>query len=383
VQTEIKRALDTLSAVLIDLLDTFNKQTELVDPGAGSSWVRVLRWHRTGGFNPRYEEQAAAFEAHVGLLTDLTFELTRAAGWFCDIIRAELDPTFRLDQGALVLECGPFGDGDTRFIRVAYTEAERRMDPGPYVTLEAFRTVDRFTRDVHTRPPEAKVVSEPEGSGLQALEDALIDEQQSRLGNELRVYRAWQTEADRASLIEVLKLGMQTYLISAAGLRAQVWETHLHLRFSLPGEDMLSISIEEDGGAVKFGYDWAQGVTPLDAFRELDRAMTTFGEHLGPGLFLPTDSIRSAGEALIFAATYRAQRLNLGSQYFQSILEYVDGWFITESGLFPREHPYYFIDKDRLSEMDWEEHVSRKGWSGIHSAMKVARALLGGTAEQA
>ena len=49
---------------------------------------------------------------------------------------------------------------------------------------------------------------------------------------------------------------------------------------------------------------------------------------------------------------------------------------ISEDRVFPREHPFYSIDKGRLSEMDWESHISDKGWSGIHSALEVARPLL-------
>jgi pimeloyl-ACP methyl ester carboxylesterase len=375
---EIRRSLDTLHAVLIDLLNSFNRQTDLINPESDDSWVRVLRWHDSGGFNPRYDKDAADYDAHVELLADLTFELTRAAEWFCDVVREEIDPSYRLKEGALILEGGPFGDGNTQFIRVAYSEAERRLDPGPYTTLAKFRSTDRFTRDIHTVPPEGmSVANEEAGGDLADPEHVLINEQQARVESEIDVYRAWEVKWDRTSLIDALNLGAQSYLISKQGLRAPIWETQLHFRFRTNDAGDVLISIEKDDGEVLFDYIWTEGVSPIEVFRELDQAMVDLDEHLGPGLFLPTESIRTVVEALVFAASYRAQSLNQGSQYFQSIIEYVDGWFITERGLFPRAHPYYFIGIDRLAELDWEEHVASKGWDGIHAAMRVARALLG------
>jgi hypothetical protein len=138
------------------------------------------------------------------------------------------------------------------------------------------------------------------------------------------------------------------------------------------------VTIETNDQRVRFEVNWEPGVPPAAVFRELDTAMKDLEEHLGPGLFSPVVSIRTAAEALIFAAGYRAQTLNQGRQYFRLLIEYVDGWYISETHLFPREHPSYVIDADRLGERDWVEHVSRKGrtWDGIYAAMPVAKGLL-------
>jgi hypothetical protein len=65
----------------------------------------------------------------------------------------------------------------------------------------------------------------------------------------------------------------------------------------------------------------------------------------------------------------------MGSDYMRDIIEYDDGWYITDHGLFPRDHAHYFIRTNRYDELDWESHISDKGWKGFSSALRVARAL--------
>lgn len=101
--------------------------------------------------------------------------------------------------------------------------------------------------------------------------------------------------------------------------------------------------------------------------------MHRIGRHPGPGLFSPAASIRSTADALKFAFTYGAQTLQMGSENFNSIIEYLDGWYLTDRGVVSREHPYYLIGRERVDEMDWEQHISDKGWDGIYPAMRVAR----------
>ncbi len=375
---ELRKALNTLGAVLADLLETFNRHTETVHSEARNPWIRVPRWYKNGQWNPRYSEEADAYTAHINLLTDLTLELTRVVDWFCDIVRAEIAPSWRLVQGGFVLEGGPYGTGDTAYLRPVYTDEERQLSPSPYPGLRSFRESVRFTRDLHSRKGDDAAPEAAVGSDIQALEHELTAEHQAALESDLAVYRAWRNAGGREELVATLRLGMDSGLISRHGLRAPIWETDLHFRFSLDAADSLTIRIETDDQRVKFELNWGPGIAPQTVFRELDTAMRDLQEHLGPGLFSPVESIRTAAEALVFAAGYQAQRLNQGSQHFRSLIEYVDGWYIAETRLFPREHPYYVIDAERLDEQDWVEHVARKGpdWEGIHVAMRVAKGLL-------
>lgn len=374
---EIMRALECVGSVLVDLLDTFNRHTEMVLPDAKNPWIRVPRWYKTGQWNPSYADEADAYTTHVNLLTDLTLELTRAVDWFCGTVRAEIDSSWRLAQGGFVLEGGPYMSGDTRYLRPLYTDEERAKKPSPYPGLQEFKTSVRFERDFFVTNPLAEGTADLAPASLQDVEHALISEQRSKIQREVAVYRAWWRSGGRDEMIAALRLGQDSGLISRSGLRSPIWETEVHLRLGLNESGMPTMQIEDHAGNVKYNYEWKAETPTLEAFRELDGAMLEIGEHLGPGLFSPAESIRTATEAIMFACEYRAQSLNPGSQYFNRIIEYVDGWYISEKRLFPREHPYYNIDAVRFDEQDWEAQVSNKGWEGIHSALQTARALLG------
>lgn len=370
-QESLTRTLKNLNSVLIDLLDVFGRHTELPASTPPGAWIRVPRWYKGRGFNPKYDEDLRDYLEHVNLLTDLAFELTRASDWFCETFRTEIDPSWRLDEGGLTVESGPHQDGDTRVRRPQYSEIERNLVPGPYLGLSEFKETGRWLRDVHTPQPEDRTPL----STAERLDQELQDEQMSRLASEVDVYTNWRREGGRTEGLTALNLGVSSGLVSTSGYRVPIWETSLHLRFSLAEPD-LRLSIETHGGRVLFKTDWVPEISTLEMFRNLDEAMRDLGEHLGPLLFSPARAIQDAVDSLVFAAKYRAQALRSGSEYFEKLIECVDGWYISEDRVFPREHPFYSITKDRLNEMDWESHISDKGWSGIHSALEVARPLL-------
>jgi hypothetical protein len=367
----LTRPLNTVGAVLIDLLEVFGRHAEVADSDPSNSWVRVPRWYKGRGYNPTYDRDLQEYLDHVNLLTDLAFELCRAVDWFCDAFRLEVDPDWRLVEGGFVLETGPHQDGDTRYVRPIYTDTERRLSSGPYLGLDDFADVSRWNRDIHTRKP-----SQPEDSSTaEELEQKLLEEQLKRLENQLEVYQSWRRKGGRLEGIAALQLGIETGLISPKGYRVPIWETHLHLRFSLSAEN-LELRIETHGGRSLFDVVWTSDISTMDMFRILDRAMLDLDEHLGPLLFSPLKGIQEVVDSLLFAAQYRAQALRSGSEYFRALIECVDGWYISEDRIFPREHPYYSIAADRLDEMDWESHISDKGWTGIYAALEVARPLL-------
>lgn len=367
----LTRPLNTLSAVLIDLLEVFGRHTELADSGPSNSWVRVPRWYKQGGYNPTYDRDLQEYLDHVNLLTDLAFELSRAADWFCDAFRREIDPTWRLVEGGFVLETGPHQGGDTLYVRPMYSDGERQLSSGPYLGLVDFAEVSRWNRDFHTRKRD-----QPEDpSTAEELEQKLLEEQLERLESELDAYRRWRTEGGRLEGMAALELGTETGLISSGGYRVPIWETDLHLRFALSGKD-LEARIESHGGRSLFEAIWTVDIGTMDMYRILDQAMRDLGKHPGPLLFSPLKGIQEAVDSLLFAARYRAQALRSGSEHFRDLVECVDGWYISEERIFPREHPFYSIVADRLDEMDWESHISTKGWTGIHAALEVARALL-------
>lgn len=145
---ELVRALCNLHSVLMDLLNTFNKDAEVANAESENPWVRVTKWYKKdGSFNPRYHEDLQDYIVHVNLLADLTLELTRAAHWFCDQVRKDVEPSWRLKQGGFLVEGGPYSSGHTEYHTPRYTDAERGALK-PYPGLEGFLELRR-TRDIH------------------------------------------------------------------------------------------------------------------------------------------------------------------------------------------------------------------------------------------
>lgn len=208
---------------------------------------------------------------------------------------------------------------------------------------------------------------------LDEVEAALQDSQVERLDARTHPIREWIRRGDRDATIAMLRSTIESGLVSSHGLRTPLWETTLHLRFVLVG-DTLTIKVEHDSGNERGAVEWTPNLTTLEVFQQLETIVDDAGQHQGTLLFSPAESIRTAGEALLFAVHYSAQKVQSGAEYFDGIIEYVDGWFITEDGIVSREHPYYFINRNRTNDLDWEEHISDKGWPGAHSAMRVARA---------
>jgi hypothetical protein len=114
------------------------------------SWEREIVWtrrfYKIDEWNPSlYKRLLADYEEHVDLIEDLALELTRAANYVCDKVREHVDPSFRLDDGALVLHFGPTLETlGWETLRPEYRGDERVAQPHP--GLDEFKQV-RSTRD--------------------------------------------------------------------------------------------------------------------------------------------------------------------------------------------------------------------------------------------
>ncbi len=112
---------------------------------------------------PLYKRLYRKFEFHVDLVEDLFLELTRAANYVCDRARQFIDPTFRLQEGLILAESGPYMNMTFRQHRLEYSGEERVLYP--YPKLEQFK-IDRKHRDLHfgegfsTDEPESQVTDD-------------------------------------------------------------------------------------------------------------------------------------------------------------------------------------------------------------------------------
>jgi hypothetical protein len=148
-QEELQRIFGVLPKVIVDLLGVFGEHYEVPLPDQDDPWLRTEQFYKVDRGNPDAERR---YHDHVNLLSDLALELTRAVNWFCATVLRDLDPAFRLQQGAALVEGGPFeSDGDTRWFRPEYSPEELSAAADPYTTLDDFMS-NRYARDFHTEP---------------------------------------------------------------------------------------------------------------------------------------------------------------------------------------------------------------------------------------
>jgi hypothetical protein len=139
----LEAAFTNFRHIAQDLCNTFSEHAKQItdDLWETEEFYRIDEW------NPeRYRRLADKFDEHVGLVEDLTLELTRAANYVCDMVRLELLPSFRLREGVVLIQAGPYIDLTYKTYRVEYRGDERT--DAPYPGLEKFKAI-RFTRDVY------------------------------------------------------------------------------------------------------------------------------------------------------------------------------------------------------------------------------------------
>lgn len=102
---ELRRATTTLAVLLHDAASTFmehsNKENHMYWPH---------KFYKAGGFNPNYEKDLEEYEAWLEKCFRLIKDATRAANWFADIVRRDINPMFFAERGKFVVLEGPFMD---------------------------------------------------------------------------------------------------------------------------------------------------------------------------------------------------------------------------------------------------------------------------------
>ncbi len=126
--------------VLKDFYDVFHVHSEKMQDKYCTIKFYKLDWHE----QERYNKLAKEYDFHVALVMDLMIELTRAANYVCDMVRADLMPSFRLEEGILLVSHGPDENFSYQTIRPEYRHSERSSIP--YPGLKQFLT-DREGRD--------------------------------------------------------------------------------------------------------------------------------------------------------------------------------------------------------------------------------------------
>jgi hypothetical protein len=139
---DVESSLSNFQTVLRDLLSVFLEHAEK----QGNQW-QTIKFYQSDEWLPdeEYNRRLLRYDFHCDLVTDLTLELTRAANYICDKVRLHLDPEFRLTEGVLTVQMGPFQDFRWRTYRPEYRTLERTESP--YPGLKEFKKI-RQTRDI-------------------------------------------------------------------------------------------------------------------------------------------------------------------------------------------------------------------------------------------
>ena len=82
-------------------------------------WTR--KFYEIDEWNPElYQKLGDKYDYHCLLVEDLALEMTRAANHLFDMVRKNLFPGFRISEGVLLIEIGPFMDFSWRRVRAEY-----------------------------------------------------------------------------------------------------------------------------------------------------------------------------------------------------------------------------------------------------------------------
>ena len=143
----LRKAFENFRRVLEDLQNTFHRHAERRTPD--NDWFVTANFYQIPEWDKeRYDRLAKLWDDHVDLVQDLFLELTRAANFICDEVRATILPGYRRAEGHLTAEWGPVTlDLSYREAVIQYSDEEKSIGT-PYPGLEAFKTT-RMKRDRH------------------------------------------------------------------------------------------------------------------------------------------------------------------------------------------------------------------------------------------
>lgn len=222
----------------------------------------------------------------------------------------------------------------------------------------------------------AAVSADRTEQSLSDIREALISRQTDELEQEMDIYRAISSNPSRATLLKALRYAEAEEIVSKAGVRSPVWWTDLHYRFMVDGpEEEFEVRLELDNGEVVSSHPWPADLSPQDFYQYLVEAVREAGRDLGVGLNDPTNSVEELATMLADVTKLRSQEPAGYRDDLRLIIERIEGWYFTELGVIPADNLHYVVRRSRLNEMDWERHLTDKGWHQAHVLVPFARRL--------
>lgn len=140
----LESAFMNFFSVLKDFQSTFSNHADF---RTADEWVCTKKFYQIEEWDEeKYHRLFREFDHHVGLVQDYVLELTRAANLVCDAVRNNLSPTYRLNEGRLLVQTGPNEQLRWTEMAVEYNSEEIKEN-SPYHGFSKFET-QRRERDV-------------------------------------------------------------------------------------------------------------------------------------------------------------------------------------------------------------------------------------------
>jgi len=121
---ELKRSATTL-AVLLEL--AVNKYLEHANLEGNRYYS--FRFYKAVSYNPNYDRDVALYEAWLEECHSLIYQSTKAANWFADTVRRDVNPMFFAEKGKFLITVGPFMDLSFRIRLLEFSEEEKKLMP--------------------------------------------------------------------------------------------------------------------------------------------------------------------------------------------------------------------------------------------------------------
>jgi len=126
---EIKKALINFKNIANDFIKVFDKYADLVyyaDEDKDWGYLRTRKFYKIDRWDEElYDKLYDKFVYHCLLVEDLALEMTRALNYLIELIRQNFDPKYRIENGLLLIEIGPFMDLSYHTIRLEYQDKEK------------------------------------------------------------------------------------------------------------------------------------------------------------------------------------------------------------------------------------------------------------------
>lgn len=117
---DLKRSSQTLSILLHRASDVFSKYSD-----RRGDRLYPYKFYKAHGWNKNYDRDLRRYEDWIENCHNSIKEATKAANWFADAVRKEINPMFFAEKGKFLIVHGPFKDLSFRAELLEYSENEK------------------------------------------------------------------------------------------------------------------------------------------------------------------------------------------------------------------------------------------------------------------